>query len=172
MKAVILSLLCLALVGCFAEPQTETNPKKYAALITNWTPSGLVTHFPRPLPATASNVKLSAFPGFLQGGAWFQVRLTLPAAEISKLYDDASKIAKDFYDGGGSLTSVNSKHDGLPGTDFHTSDNSKQSEFPPDYRVFVFDAQRPGGNTWEHGKCYGVVISKQRNEIIYYAENW
>jgi hypothetical protein len=141
MKAIVLSLLSLVLVGCLVEPKTETSPAKYSLLITNWTPTGLVAHFPNPLPPTASNVKLSAFPGFLQGGAWFQVRLTLPAAEVSKLYDDATKAAKDFYDGGTSYTSVNSKTNGLPGTSFHTSDN-KQGDFPADYRIFVFAAHK------------------------------
>jgi hypothetical protein len=171
MKTIVVALLAFGVIGCSVEPRIETRPEKYSTLITQWTPTGLVTHFPNPLPATASNIKLSAFPGFLQGGAWFQVRLTLPAAEVSKIYDDATKITKDFYDGGGAFKSVNSKRDGLPGTDFHTSDNQHQLEFPDDYRIFVFAAKRPGGNTWEIRQCYGVVISKQRNEVIYYAEN-
>ncbi len=173
MKPLALSLLLLLLVGCSIVPPIETNPKKYSKLITDWTPSGLIAHFPNPLPPSASNVKLSAFPGCLQGGAWFQVRFTLPAAEISKAYDDATKTAKKFYDGGGKFKSTNSPKNGLPGTNFHTSDNPKESKFPEDYRIFVFAAQSPGGNPpWQSGKSYGIVISKQRNEVIYYAENW
>ena len=173
MKTIIFALVSVVLVGCSVEPHTETDTKKYPALITAWTPTGLVAHFPNPLPATASNIKLSAFPGFLQGGAWFQVRLTLSPAEVSKAYDDASKIAKDFYDGGTVYTSLNSKTNGLPGTSFHTSDIEKQSEFPADYRIFVFAAQDAGGTPpFQSGKCYGVVISKQRHEVIYYAEKW
>src|SRR5690349_19478506 len=117
MKAIIFALVSVVLVGCSVEPRTETRIEKYSALITEWTQTGLVAHFPNPLPATASNIRLSAFPGFLQGGAWFQIRLTLPPAEVSKVYDDASKIAKDFYDGGTQYTSCNSKTNGLPGTD-------------------------------------------------------
>jgi hypothetical protein len=172
MKAIILPLLCLALVGCLAQTKIETSPTKYALLITDWTPTGLVAHFPNPLPAAASAVKLSAFPGLLQGGAWFQVRLTLRPAEVSKLYDEATKKAKDFYDGGTRYTSCNSKTNGLPGTSFYTSD-TKQGEFPVDYRVFVFAAQDAGGNPpYQSGTSYGVVISKQRNEVLYYAEKW
>jgi len=173
MKAAGIYLLSLTLVGCLVEPRTETDPKKYSTLISQWTPTGLVAHFPNPLPATASNIKLSAFPGFLQGGAWFQVRLTLPATEVSKIYDNATKVAKDFYDGGGTYKSVNSKTNGLPGTSFHTSDSPQQPDFPVDYRVFVFAAQDAGGTPpYQSGTCYGVVISKQRNEVIYYANKW
>jgi hypothetical protein len=168
MKLTILALLCAALLGC-----SKNSPSRYPSLITDWAPTGLVAHFPKQLPATASNVKISAFPGLLQGGAWFQVRMTLSAAEVSKVYDDASQTARDFYDGGTMYTSVNSKTNGLPGTSFHTSDNEKQVEFPADYRIFVFAAKDAGGSPpFQSGKCYGVVVSKQRNEVIYYAESW
>ena len=165
-------MLCLAFVGCFGPLSTQTDPKKYSSLLTKWTPTGIVAHFPNPLPPAATNVKLSSFPGFLQGGAWFQVRLTLPAAEVSNAYDAAAKAAKDFYDGGSFFTSTNAKNGGLPGTSFHTSDTEQQTDFPADYRIFVFAAQSSGGNTWNHGQSHGVVVSKQRNEVIYYAENW
>jgi hypothetical protein len=168
-RAVLFAFLCLTITGCFGPPRTETRPEKYSSLITEWTPTGIVTHFPSPLPSTATNIKLSASPGFLQGGAWFQVRFTLPPADVSKVYDTAAKAAKDFYDGGSFYTSANSKEGGLPGTSFHTSD-TQQIDFPADYRIFVFAAS--GGNTWNHGQSHGVVVSKQRNEVIYYAETW
>jgi len=109
----------------------------------------------------------------LQGGGWIQVRMTLPTAEVSKIYDDATKTAKDFYDGGSRYTSVNSKTNGLPGTSFHTSDSQNYTEFSKDYRVFVFAAKDAGGTPpFQSGNCYGVVVSKKHNEVIYYAENW
>jgi hypothetical protein len=156
------------LVGCW-----RNGAIRYSLLINDWRPTGLITHFPKPLPATASNIRISAFPGFLQGGAWFQVRMTLPTAQVSKVYADAANFAKDFYDGGGRYSSVNSKTNGLPGTSFLTSDNNKQSEFTADYRIFVFAAQSRGGiPPFQSGKSCGVVISRQRNEVIYFAENW
>lgn len=165
-------IFIVAIVGCsIQEPRVETSPTKYAALATEWTPTGLVAHFPNPLPPAASNLKLSAFPGFMQGGAWFQVRFSLPADEVSKVYDDAAKAAKDFYDGGDRVKAVNSKKGGLAGTSFHTSED-KQADFPDDYRVFVFDAESFGDNSWNHGRSHGVVVSRQRNDVIYYAERW
>ena len=119
-------------------------------------------------------MKVSAFPGFLQGGGWFQLRLTLPPSDIAALFEDASKQAKAFYDGGDRLKLVNAKKDGLPGTSFHTS-GTKERSFPADYRVFVYHARpyRPGTDfQWNHGDSRGVVISRTRNEIIYFAESW
>jgi hypothetical protein len=99
--------------------------------------------------------------------------MTLPTNDVSKVYEDASKIAKDFYDGGTTYTSVIAKTNGLPGTHFHTADSREYTEFSKDYRIFVFDAKDSGGTPpWQSGKCYGVVVSKNRNEVIYYAENW
>jgi hypothetical protein len=172
MKTIVITLVFFAVVGCsIQEPRVETRPTKYAALMAEWAPTGLVAHFPNPLPPAASIIKLWAFPGFMQGGASFQIRLSLPADEVSKVYDDAVKAAKDSYDGGDAVKSVNSKKGGLYGTSFHTSDD-KQRDFPDDYRVFVFAAESFGDNTWNHGQSHGVVVSKQRNEVIYYAERW
>lgn len=170
-RTILSALLCFTFVGCFGPPSTQTDPKKYSSLLTEWTPTGIVAHFPDPLPPTATNVKLSSFPGYMQGGAWFQVRLTLPAAEVSKAYDAATKAAKDFYDGGDFFNSTNAKKGGLPGTSFHTSDPERQPDFPADYRIFVFAAQDHGDH-WNHGNSRGVVVSKKRNEVIYFAEHW
>jgi hypothetical protein len=156
--------------GLYLANHVETDPQEYDALIGKWTSSGLVSHFPKPLPATATKTELSAYPGFLQGGAWFQVRLTLPPVDVEAIYEAASKLAKDFYDGGDIFSAVNSKEHGLAGTSFHTTDLAHNVEFPPDYRIFVFGAQNRGN--WNHGESYGVVVSKKRNEVIYFAEDW
>lgn len=172
LKPFVFALLSVAIAGCFGPPSTETRPAKYPLLLTEWTSKGLASHFPSSIPTTAMNVGLSAFPGFLQGGAWFQLRLTLPPGDIAKAYESASTNAKDFYDGGGFYKSVNAKKGGLPGTSFHTS-GSKEGDFPSDYRIFVFAARSGGGEPpWQVGESYGVVISKERNELIYFAEKW
>jgi hypothetical protein len=150
-------------------PKTETNVAKYSKVLSAWIPTGLVDHFPSVVPATASNVRLSAFPGFMQGGAYIQIRMELPATKAKELYDDASKKAKQFHDGGNFVTLVNERKDGLASTSPHTFDTGTY-EFPKDYRVFVLHAEST--SQWNHGKSKGVVISLQRNEVIYFAEDW
>lgn len=167
----IVAFLSMVTAGCFGPPSVEQRPKKYSSLLKDWRATGLVNHFPNQFPATATNIKLSVFPGYLQGGAFFQVRMSLPRDEVLKVYDAASSAANDFYDGGDFDTSMSSKTAGLPGARFYTSDKSGY-DFPVDYRIFVFDAQSSGGNTWNHGYSYGVVVSKRRNEVIYFAESW
>lgn len=142
---------------------------RYSSILADWKPSGLVDHFPSAVPATGTNVRFSSFPGYMQGGAHIQLRMTSPPAEVKKLYDDATRTAKQHHDGGDSLTLVNSRNDGLASTSPHTLD-AGACEFSKDYRIFIFDAETT--SHWNHGKSKGVVISLQRNEVIYFAENW
>ena len=149
MRTPFLSLICLSIVGCskplFGPPAVETRPKQYSSLLAEWQKRGLVDHFPKTLPAEATNIKLSAFPGFLQGGGWFQLRLALPSGDVARIFEEASKQAKGFYDGGDSLKLVNAQKDRLPGTNFHTAD-TKDTDFPA---VTAFSSTMPGRTNLE-----------------------
>jgi hypothetical protein len=180
--AIVLFCAFGALVICwfmyaFSQATSQnTNLDDYPKLLEELQSTGLVAHFPPTIPANSSAARLSAVSGFMsQGGGHLQIRYQLPASEIERLYEDAQKRAKDFYDGGHVFTAVNApdKTDvtrkRLAGTYFATTDNGDTS-FPDDYRIFVFDAKSSGDNVWwNRFTSYGVVISKQRNEIIYYA---
>lgn len=178
-EVAILCVLCLLLIVCFKlgmGPSVETRPKQYSHLLAEWQQRGrgLVDHFPKAIPTEATATKLSAFPGFLQGGAWLQIRLTLPAATVASIFEEATKQAKAFYDGGDSLQLVNQQKDGLPGASFHTAD-TKARDFPADYRIFIYDAHpyRPGEDfQWNHGDSRGVVINRTRSEVIFFVEDW
>jgi hypothetical protein len=145
---------------------------QYHEVLADWKASGLVDHFPGSLPASARNVKFSAFPGFLQGGGHVQLRMELPEEEVKSLFDHATKTARQHHDGGNSLTLVNERDDGLWSTYPYTLAKGTY-EFPSDYTIFIFDAEDHGnGYDWNHGESKGVVVSLQRNEVLYYAENW
>ncbi|MDA8989960.1 hypothetical protein N9H45_00360 [Opitutales bacterium] len=142
---------------------------KYEEVLADWK-SGLIDHFPSSVPANARNVKFSSCPAFLQGGGHVQLRMELPAAEVKVLYDHATRSAKQHQDGGNSVTLVNERRDdGLWSTHPHTLAKGTY-EFPSDYRIFIFDAA--GSGDWNHGKSMGMVVSLQRNEVLYYAEYW
>ena len=171
---VIAILSCFLLVGCFGPPNVDTSARRYPALLSEWKPLGLVDHFPDPLPPSASRIRFSSFPGFLQGGAWIQVRMELPEREVKNIFDDAAEHARQHHDGGNSMTLLNERPDGLCSASFHTSD-SNESAFPADYRVFIFDAKpyRPGSESaWNHGTSKGIAVSLQRKEVVYWAERW
>ena len=144
---------------------------KYQEVLAVWRGSGLVDHFPSSVPASARNVKFSSFPGHLQGGGYVQIRMELPKAEVKKLFEHATNTAKQYYKDGGNFK------DRLPSTSPHTlgKDERDASKFPDDYRIFIFHAEpykKGSGHDWNHGESKGMVVSLQRNEVLYYAESW
>jgi hypothetical protein len=167
--ALVAGFVIMLVAFWWSLPKRVTNTDKYSKILEDWKPTDLVDHFPHSIPSIATNVKFSAEPGFLQGGGHIQLRMELPPSEVRKLFDDATKNAKQTQDGGNSVTSINERDDGLHSASPYTLD-SDSYEFPTDYRVFIFHARNSG--SWNHGDGYGVVISLQRDEVIYYANYW
>ena len=174
-----LALLIVLLIGLIAysfekglEPIVSID--QYQEVLSEWRASGLVDHFPASVPASARNVKFSSFPGFLQGGGHVQIRMELPEAEVKSLYEHATKIALQHQDGGSSVTLINERDDGLSSTSPHTFGKDVY-HFPDDYRIFIIHAEpykKGSGHDWNHGFSKGIVVSLQRNEVLYYAEKW
>ncbi len=154
--------------------ETIDSIDQYQGVLIDWKASGLVDHFPRSVPSRASNVKFSSFPGYLQGGGHVQLRMELPEAEVKRLYADATELAMQHQDGGNSVTLINECSEGLSSTSPHTLGTGIY-EFPDDYRIFIFQAKpykKGSGHDWNHGVSKGMVLSLQRNEVLYYAERW
>ena len=156
-------------------PEITTWVWRYPHILKDWKESALADHFPDQLPASATNVRFSSFPGFLQGGAWIQVRMTLPAAEAKTVFEKASTLASQIQDGGSTWATANLLEENkMPSTNFYTS-GSQNREFPRDYRIFVYHAEpstKRETPDWNHGTSRGVVVSLERNEVIYYADRW
>lgn len=165
-------------VEMFIDATTEvTDVRKYADILNDyWSYNqDLVSHFPRPIPSDADGVRFSFLPAFLQGGAHIQLRYSSLPNRISELYDHfAAEKTKSFV-GGDTNDHMNMKG-GMPTTFFYTS-GSDSHEFPDDYEIIIFDKvlkeeDRPQGHYWNHGQSHGVAISKERSEIVYWAESW
>ena len=45
-------------------------------------------------------------------------------------------------------------------------------ELPEDFRIYLIDSKSEGLVKWNHGTLSLVAISKERNEIIFIAEDW
>ena len=161
-------------------PNKVTKVSKYEEIRHKlWHSPTLIAHFPDKIPADANDVRLSYFPGFLQGGAWFQVKMTLPEDRISQLFEEFDLKKVKSVHGGGSYDHENSEV-GMPTTLFRTSksDSSDSSRnfvgegFPEDFVIMVLGAKDSARGSWNHGCSYGVAISKFRREIVYWAEDW
>lgn len=179
---IILVLLVPALLlsgGYFAmrliaPPTVTTDVSQYGAILGQWQPRHLIAHFPPTLPQNASNLRLSHFPGFLQGGAHFQVRMQLPPAEIAAIEAQISQAATHQYQGGSFYAHYNEdQQNNVPTAGFHTADAASGAHaFPQHYTLYVLHAQDSAAGSWNHGETSGVGISTQSNEVIYWAESW
>jgi hypothetical protein len=180
--AIPLCLLAVLFLGAitlgaeiFIIATTEvTDIKKYDEILDEYWKFNdeLVSHFPRPIPSDAKDVRFSFLPGFLQGGAHVQLRYSVPASAISELYDRFSKTKTKSFTGGTWSDYINMKG-GMPTPYYHTS-GSDNHDFPKDFEIMVFDEVPKEGDipTWNHGESHGVAISRENNVIVYWAESW
>lgn len=68
----------------------------------------------------------------------------------------------------------------MPTTNFFTSkapqNDPTRLSFPADYEIMVLDpiipnSEKAENHAWLDSDSHGVAISKQRNEIVYWAES-
>jgi len=176
------SILLMAFIGLGVEmwldaTRVVTDVAQYEEVLDGyWSfDPKLVGHFPRPIPADARDVRFSFAPAFLQGGAHVQLRYAATPEAVSRLYAEYSAKKTKSFLGGDTNVHMNTE-EGMPTTFFYTG-SAKELDFPDDYEIMIFDEvlkeeDRPPGFYWNHGKSHGVAISKERNEIIYWAEAW
>ncbi len=192
---IIIMLILSSIISCNScrvkkyFPEIINNPRCYSTFINQLyeQKSEIILHFPKTLKKEQKILGFSYLPGFLQGGAHIQLRLKVSEEDLNKLYEKYNKIkTKSFY-GGTSSEHIN-RRDGMPTTSFYTNNNTETTKnltfaeeiekltFPEDYEIMIFDEiirkEESSGGFWNHGKSHGVVISKKRNEIIYFAQSW
>lgn len=177
----ILSVLIFGFVSLLLESFSQMTDEvievsRYEKILSeNWnTNSNLVEHFPKDIPADAQNVKFSFFPGFMQGGAYIQLRYSINNNQIDALSNQfASRKIASFY--GGNVNDHLSSDENIHTTYFYTNDSNNYT-FPTDYEIVVLKAEscdpEKCGFKWNHGESSGVAISKQRSEIVFWAESW
>lgn len=142
-----------------------------------WQGIDLLRHFPDPIPVEAEHIRFYYCPPFLQGGAVFQLRMRLPAAQIEALYNRFAPFAIHIFEGGYTYNHMMAPYY-LPTTHFSSTSDDDEDALPADYAVMVLYDEPgkagadPQSNSWNHGRNFGVAISKERRDIIYWAEQW
>jgi len=153
--------------------RTITDVSQYGSLLARWEPTS-VNHFPVSVPDQATNVRVSYFPGFLQGGAHLQLRVKFPpdriAAEQSRLSDSA--IAKIVEGEVFPLVANIDYIQSMPSPPFYTVDQDASLIFPDDYTIYVLSARHGNSYPWNHGLTKGIAISRTRRELVYWVESW
>lgn len=121
------------------------DPSRYEEVLAEYDGGPeVIAHFPSHIPETATEVALYYMPRVLQGGSRFRLSYKLPSSELETIVEQYRPIAHQIKDG------------------------RRSSNIPEDFEVFYLDdSDSPNWN----GYAYGVAISMERQEIIYWAED-
>jgi len=164
--------------GQAMEAGAVTDSDQYTKVLSQWEQGNLkhlVQHFPRDIGRKAKIISFSSQQAFMQGGAYIQVRLKYDAKKIEQVYEIYKAQSVSTFVGGSSSEHRNTK-DGMPTTNFYTNTQESDNSFPHDYEILSFDklvlSKDSSGGYWNHGDTHGVAISKNRSEVIYWAESW
>jgi len=158
-----------------------TDPSKYQNVITlRWHDQDLIEHFPEIIPAYAGNTRLYYRGGFLQGGSTIELRVRMPDNFIESVYQKYRPEAKATYNGAEKLEGGVNHPNKLPKWRFATfspdeyDTQGHPSLLPQDFEILLLQSHPSKTNPgdWNHGQSSGISISRQRREIIYWAEDW
>ncbi|MBV6623692.1 MAG: hypothetical protein KI793_12280 [Rivularia sp. (in: Bacteria)] len=179
----LLSLVSVGVVGGGFFLTRAFNNKQEAEVVVDksnyqdirqqtWSNKAQINHFPAVIPTEAKDARVLFYPGSLEYGKIFQLRMKLPQQQITKALNEYRSIAKYKYQGGDTNDHANQKN-GVPTTFLYTSDLQAQS-FPSTYEILVLNANNRGSSDfpWNHGDSYGVAINNTTSEIVYWAEEW
>lgn len=166
--AAVLAGLYLLLVGFvwwfFTEgSKPTTRLDAYPALLKDWAETGMVDHFPRTIPSQARNVSLEAYPGMLQGSGSFQLRMTLPPAEVTAIETRMKAQAMRRCPPQCTTGIGEPEFWAVPYLQAGQKDDSVSFE-----RDFVVYAIYTDGD-WNHPTGKGIAVSVKRNEVVYWA---
>ncbi len=173
----MLLVVCAGLLGLatvFGPPNETNDVADYRDVLKQWSGTGLTSHFPPTIPPQAGNTRFAAFPGYLQGGGYLQLRVQLPASQVAAIESQAKEATLHMYVGGGMFDHYNkAPSSNWPTATFHASDDPKtQFDFPDHYTLYVLSAKDQANESWNHGETTGIAISKTANEVVYWAESW
>ncbi|MDH4201874.1 MAG: hypothetical protein OEV87_03185 [Phycisphaerae bacterium] len=136
-----------------------TDIQQYSKIIEEWKSFSpeIVSHFPKEIPPEATNVDFYYFPGFLQSGSRIELRFQAEKVEIDAYYENFKEFTTKSWHGD---TWVHRRPRG--------EGDSEIIELSKDFEIMQFD-ENPD-DLPEHSKEHGVAISKEKNEIIFWAE--
>jgi hypothetical protein len=171
--------LVWAMLAFRAAVQEVTDPGQYQSIVgslgQNLSPGAAkgLMYFPATTPASAIHVRFYYLPHFLQGGTRLQLRYGLPHSQIQSLTDQYEAISKQTTQGSEDIFDEVNAHKGLPTAEFRNDDNTKFAPLLPDFTVYVIDAVNGYSSTAiDNGYSYGAAVSLQRDEVIYWLEDW
>lgn len=160
-------LFAIVFVSIDLATNVTTDIDKYERVLklTDYPNNPLTKYFPDKIPENTKNIVFSYNPAFLQGGENFALKFETNSDSIKNYIDEFSQIAKWI----GKSSDGETERNGVFSATFIFLD---YTDLPEDYTIYLLDSKPYHPNNWNHGELSLVAISKQRNEIIFLAEDW
>ena len=158
-----------------------TTTSKYNNVMTlRWHDQHLVQHFPEQIPPDAGNPRFYYRAGFLQGGSSIELRVQMPTDFVEEVLTTYRPQAKSIFNEAEKLERGADNPDILPKWNFVTFPPDENETpgthtlLPKDFEILLLSSEpyKSDPTDWNHGKASGISISRQRREIIYWAEDW
>lgn len=125
----------------------------------------LISHFPEKIPDNARNIVFRYNPAFGMGGENFNLKFETDSESINNYIHHFSQVAKWI----GKADASEAEENGILSGIFS---GIGYEELPEDFTIYLIDSRSDGPVKWNHGMLSLVAISKEKNEIIFIAENW
>lgn len=145
-------------------PVTDTHDYQHLLTLYGYPHRSDMAHFPSEIPAGANDVILEDIPGFVQGASHFSLMYKTDSNEINGIYarygSGANSVLKN---------NVTSYDLGVTGI---LHEEIERDAVISDFDFFILDSQPSQPGDWNHGYTYGIAVSRQRLEVIYWSEAW
>lgn len=155
-----ISISSFFMLAIDAATTETTDVAKYQRVlkITNYPNNRLTKYFPKKIPKEAKNITFKYRPAFIQSGEVIILKFEITSNVINQYMNDLKEVA--IWVG----NIKDSPNDILYSDIFR---GFEYQTFPEDFIIYViaFD------NT-NHGEHSFVAISKVKNQIVFYANNW
>jgi hypothetical protein len=169
---VLVCLLCRG--GLFDQGMLGeiTDPGEYSKIMEEAEDNSYLNHFPSDIPASAEYVRFHFHPSVFQGGTALQLRVRLPSDEVEEIRSSFNNEAESIFraqiseEEAASLESVRIPY-------FYTTDDGV-TEWPDGFEHLVFGTVFTGSEDFpsNHGLTYGISISVDDSEVVYWYEDW
>lgn len=144
-----------------------TNIAKYERVLklNGYPENSLISHFPEKIPDNGKNIVFKYNPAFMMGGESYNLKFETDSDSINFYIHHFSQGAKWT----GKMDDSEAVENGILSGTFS---EIGYDELPEDFRIYLIDSKSEGLVKWNHGTLSLVAISKERNEIIFIAEDW
>lgn len=161
------SLCAFVFIAFEAATTITTDIGKYERVLklTDYPNNSLMEYFPNEIPDNAKGIVFTYNPAFLQGGERFGLKFETDSNSIDNYINELSKKAKWI----GKSSESQAEENGIFSSAF---DFLGYTDLPGDFIIYLVDSRPYHPNDWNHGKLSLAAISKNRNEIIFLAEDW